>query len=93
MAMKRFVGVVRDGAVKLPPGVRLPDGTRVGMMVLEEPKVRVQLPRNPKFEAEDLRFIEACRPHLNRILRDAEKAPQRSRVQNADQRHLRRRRP
>jgi hypothetical protein len=71
--MKTFVGIVQDGVIKLPPGVRLPNGTKVGMMVLGEPRESMQLPPNPEVEAEDLRFVKACRPHLNRILRDEEK--------------------
>jgi len=71
--MITFIGTVQDGVVKLPSGVRLPDGTQVRMMELSELKKLARLPRNAEMEAEDRRFVEACRPHLGRVLRDEEK--------------------
>ncbi len=71
--MRTFTGKVENGSVRLPRSARLRDGTRVIVAVM--PGVRrgrTLAVYPPELEAEDARFVQACRGRLVRQLREEE---------------------
>lgn len=70
MTMTKFTGVVEDGVVRLPPGARLKNGTRVEIQVVKKHSEEPLPPLPPELEAEEAAFVRACRRRLNRYLRD-----------------------
>ncbi len=71
--MRTFAGTVENGAVRLPADAHLRDGTRVVVSVMPQARRRRTLAGYPpELEAEDARFVQACRGRLAQALRDGE---------------------
>ena len=69
--VKILSGTVEKGAIKLPPGANVPDGTRVLVAVrCSQPSDSKIPPYPPDLEAEDVAFVQACRGRLARQLRN-----------------------
>jgi hypothetical protein len=65
--MRTFAGRVENGAVRLPEGAHVRDGTRVVVTVLPHARKQGTLAGYPpELEAEDARFAQACRGRLAR---------------------------
>lgn len=66
-------GTVHGGLVKLPDAMRVADGARVIITILEPMAKRVThfLPEN--IETEDLEFVRACRGRLAKQLQEVDK--------------------
>jgi len=64
---------VENGAIRLPRNADVHDGTRVVVTVLPaERKDRPVVAYPPELEAEDARFVQACRGRLASQLREEE---------------------
>jgi hypothetical protein len=71
--MRTFAGTVEHGAVRLPAEAHVRDGTRVVVTVLPRARRhRTLAGYPPELEAEDARFVQACRGRLAQELRDGE---------------------
>ncbi|MBM4031042.1 MAG: hypothetical protein FJ291_04570 [Planctomycetes bacterium] len=71
--MRTFAGTVENGTVRLPADAHLRDGTRVVVTVMPRArKHRTLAGYAPELEAEDARFVQACRGRPVRELRDGE---------------------
>jgi hypothetical protein len=68
--MRSFAGTVENGAVRLPSDAHVRDGTRVVVTVMARARKRRTLADYPpELEAEDARFVLACRGRLAQHLR------------------------
>lgn len=65
-------GTVKNGVVKLPTMVKLSDGSRVMITILESINKRAPnaLPKDKDIETEDVDFVLACRGRLAKQLRE-----------------------
>ncbi len=65
-------GTVQGGLVKLPEAMRVSDGSRVIITILEPmaPRAGRFLPEH--IESEDVEFVRACRGRLAKQLQEAE---------------------
>ena len=70
--MRTLQGVVKGGAVELPPGVEIMEGTRVIIAILRSPVAEEYAALPPEMEDEDVQFVRACRGRLARELRAQE---------------------
>lgn len=65
--MRAWKGKVQNGAVRLSPQTRLPEGQEVMIVPIRRPRRGSALP--PEIEREDLEFVRACRGRLGRLLK------------------------
>ena len=65
-------GTVQGGLVKLPEAIRISDGSRVIITILEPMAQQADRFLPDHIEAEDLEFVRACRGRLAKQLREAE---------------------
>ncbi|MBM4034926.1 MAG: hypothetical protein FJ291_24550 [Planctomycetes bacterium] len=70
--MRTLTGIVENGTVRLPPNTRVRDGARALVVILGR-KRRQPLPTlDPRIEAEDAEFVEACRGSIVEAMRAEE---------------------
>jgi hypothetical protein len=63
-------GTVKNGVVKLPATVKLSDGSRVMITILESINKPAPDTLSRDIEAEDVDFVRACRGRLAKQLRE-----------------------
>jgi hypothetical protein len=68
--MRTFSGIVENGTVRLPGNAHVRDGTRVVVTVMPGARAgRAAAAYPAELEAEDARFVQACRGRLANQLR------------------------
>ncbi|MCI0697938.1 hypothetical protein L0337_38800 [candidate division KSB1 bacterium] len=65
-------GTVQGGLVKLPDAMRVSDGSRVIITILEPMAQRIDRFLPDHIESEDVEFVRACRGRLAKQLQEAE---------------------
>jgi hypothetical protein len=70
--MMTLTGYVEHGAVKLPPTARVRDGSKVLLVVLGRKDTEPMPPLDPRVEAEDAEFVQACRRSISQATRAEE---------------------
>lgn len=71
--MKTMAGVVENGIIRLPSKARVRNGSRVVMMILGRKRRKHVAPPDPRIEAEDAQFVQACRRSISEAMRIEER--------------------